>query len=346
MKRYLISLIVSGSVCVMFASALVVAQPPAQPRATVPDAKPTTIKQGTKVENIAELPAGTPVVKKALAQVQAPQAVVVRRAANLENLVQQNIRQGRASVRAELIFVRRVCALDTEQLRRINQDTERALKDAATKWAENQQQPRVRIAAKVANGRNVQSADGIKALQDELVLVMKKNLTPEQFSRYQAEIEKRNISRRRAALHYLVDELDRDLFLSDQQRVKLTESLVLHWDDSWCTSLEYVLYGNQFYPAGTDAYVVPILNNAQRRIWQGTQKVGANWGFGSVMGNFVNDNDALEEELGVEKKVEPVQDIQMAVPAFPGQAPQIGVLQGRVMIEAKKAVVKEAPKNK
>jgi hypothetical protein len=98
--------------------------------------------------------------------------------------------------------------------------------------------------------------------------------------------------------------------------------------------------------------VVPILNNAQRRIWQGTQKVGANWGFGSVMGNFMNDNDALEEELGAEKKVEPVQDVQMAdpafpgVPAFPGQAPKIGVLKGRVMIEAKKAVVKEVPKNK
>jgi hypothetical protein len=241
MKRYLISLIVSGSVCVMFASALVVAQPPATPRATVPDAKPAETKQGTKIENKAELPVGTPVVKKALAQVQAPQAVVVRRAANLENLVQQNIRQGRASVRAELMFVRKVCAIDMEQLRRINQDTDRALKDAATKWAENQQQPRVRIAAKGANGRNVQSADGIKALQEELVLVMKKNLTPDQFSRYEAEIEKRNVSRRRAALHYLIDALDRDLFLSDQQRVKLTESLVLHWDDSWCTSLEYVL---------------------------------------------------------------------------------------------------------
>ena len=313
----------------------------------MPDAKPAEIKQGTKVELKAELPVGTPVVKKALPQVQAPQAVVARRVANVENLVQQNIRQGRASVRAELMFVRKICAVDTEQLRRINQDTERALKDAATKWAENQQQPRgATPAARLAMARKAQSDNGIKVLQDELALVMKKNLTPEQFSRYEAEIEKRNVSRRRAALHYLIDALDRDLFLSDQQRVKLTETLVLHWDDSWCTSLEYVLYGNQFYPLGTDAYVVPILNNAQRRIWQGTQKVGPNWGFGSVMGNFMNDNDALEEELGVEKKVDPVQDVQMAVPAFPGQVPHIGVLQGRVMIEAKKGVVKEVPRNK
>ena len=89
---------------------------------------------------------------------------------------------------------------------------------------------------------------------------------------------KRNANRRKAGLHYLVDAIDRDLYLSDQQRVKLTETLVLHWDDSWCTSLEYVLYGNKFYPIGTDAYVAPILNNAQKRIWQGTQKVGAQLG--------------------------------------------------------------------
>jgi hypothetical protein len=354
MKRYLISLVLSGSVCAIFASAVVVAQAPATPPAALPDAKPTEIKQGTKVELKAELPVEIPVIKKAVAQVQAPQVVAARRVANVENLVQRNIRQGRASVRAELIFVRKVCAVDTEQLRRINQDAERALKDAATKWAENQQLPRgADAAARLAIARKAQSADGIKALQEELALVMKKNLTPEQFSRYEAEIEKRNESRRRAALHYLIDALDRDLFLSDQQRVKLTDALVSNWDDSWCTSLEYVLYGNQFYPLGTDPYVVPILNNAQRRIWQGTQKVGANWGFGSVMGNLVNDNDALEEELGMERKIEPIQEVGVAVPAFPGQVPAMGLLpgqvpaigvrKGRIMIDTQKAVVKDVP---
>ena len=330
--------IASGSVCVIFTSSLVLAQAPAKPQSTMPDAKPTEIKQGTKVEL-----KGTTVIRKGQGQ----KAVIAGRAANLEHFVQQNIRQGRSSVRAELIFVRKVCALEKEQLRRINQDAEKALKDAATKWAENQQQPRVRNPAKGADGRIAQSTDGIKALQEELALVMKKNLTPEQFSRYEAEIEKRNVSRRRSALHYLIDAIDRDLFLSDLQRVKLTESLVLHWDDSWCTSLEYVLYGNQFYPLGADPYVVPILNDAQKRIWQGTQKVGANWGFGSVMGNFMNDNDALEEELGVEKKIEPIQEIGVAVPAFfPGQVPAIGVRKARIMIDTQKAVVKDVPDKK
>jgi hypothetical protein len=335
MKRYLMSLIVSGSVCATFTSALVVAQAPPIPQASGPDQKPSEIKQRAKVETKAELPVG---IKRA---VPAQKAIALGRAANLEQFVQQNIRQGRPSVRAELIFVRKLCALNTEQLRRINQDADKALKDAATKFAENQLQPRVRIAAKGANGVNVQSADGFKVLQDELALVMKKNLTPEQFTRYEAELEKRNANRRRSALHYLVDAMDRDLYLSDQQRVKLTESLRSHWDDSWCTSLEYVLYGNQFYPLGIDPYVIPVLDDTQKRVWQGTQKAGGMMGFGGVLGNFMNDNDALEEELAQEKKIEPIREGGVLLPDV--ERPIIP--RQRRMIETKKAVVQDAPKN-
>jgi hypothetical protein len=335
MKKYLISVIVSGSVCVMFMSALMVPYAPAKPQATPPDKKPAENKQAAKIDQKAELPAGPTLNRK----VQVQKAAVVGRVANLDNFVQQNIRQGRSSVRAELIFARKVCALNVEQLRRINLDAEKALKDAATKFAENQQLRGVRIAAKGANGPNTQSTDGFKALQQELALVMKKNLTPEQFSRYEAELNKRDANRRRSALHYLVDAMDRDLYLSDQQRVKLTESLASHWDDSWCTSLEYVLYGNQFYPVGIDAYVIPIFDDTQKRVWQGTQKVGANWGFGGVMGNFMNDNDALEEELGEAKKVEPAANGLIRDVAIPVQ------IHVNAM-EIKQVGVEDAPKQK
>jgi hypothetical protein len=336
------SLTVSGFVCVMFASALVVPPAPAEPQSSAPDQKRTEIKQETKGGMKAELPVGTSVVRK----VQAQKAVVVDRgAANLEQFVQQNIAQGRPSVRAELIFVRKLCGLNAEELRRINQDAETALKDAATKFAESQQQPRVRFDVRTANRAIARTTYGANALQQELAPVMKKNLTPEQFARYEAEVEKRNANRRQSGLRYLVDAMDRELYLSDQQRAKLTESLSSHWDDSWCTSLEYVLYGNQFYPVGIDAYVTPILDDTQKRVWLGTQKVGAQWGFGGAMGNFMNDNDRLEEELGVEKKIDP-EEVRVAIPAFPGQVPAIGVLQGRIMIETKKTVVKEATKKK
>ena len=67
---------------------------------------------------------------------------------------------------------------------------------------------------------------------------MKKDLSPEQWSRYQAELDKRLASRKQIAVHYLVEALDRDLYLSDQQRTRLTESLSSQWDDSWYIYLE------------------------------------------------------------------------------------------------------------
>jgi hypothetical protein len=346
MKRYLISLIVSGAVCVTFASALVVAQAPVKSRASGPGQKSAEIKPETKVEKNADLKVEAVVIKNAQVQQNAAARAGVVRAGNVEAFAQQNIRQGRPAMRAEVIFVRKLFGLNTEQLRRINQDAETALKEGATKFAEILQRPRVRVLGQGRNAAVTYSTDGDKVLQQAFAVVMQKNLTPEQFSRYEIEIEKRNANRRQSALHYLVDAIDRDLYLSDQQRAKLTESLASHWDDSWCASLEHVLYGNQFYPMGIDAYVTPYLDDTQKRVWQGTQKVGTQWGFGGVMGNFMNDNDGLEEELGVEKKIDPIQEVEVAVPAFPGQLPAVGVLQGRIMIETKKAVVKEVTKNK
>ena len=134
---------------------------------------------------------------------------------------------------------------------------------------------------------------------------MKRHLSSDQWALYQAEVDKRNASRKQAAIRYLVDSLDRDLYLSDQQRDKLTDSLSSHWDDRWHLYLEYVFHGNPFYPLGVDPIVTPLLSDVQRKVWQGFQKVGGFWGFGGMFGGFMNDNDALEEELGEVRKADP-----------------------------------------
>jgi hypothetical protein len=106
-------------------------------------------------------------------------------------------------------------------------------------------------------------------------------------------------------------------------------------------ALEYVLYGNQFYPMGVDAWVTPLLDDSQKKVWQGAQKVGMVWGFGGVWSALMNDNDALEEELGEVKKAEPPQ----AVPAPPDvrEVRLRGVVKDQMKrFEAKKAVAGEA----
>ena len=192
--------------------------------------------------------------------------------------------------------------LDREQFRRIHEDTEVASKKAITEFVESQQQARVRVAGRVQ--RTVEAPDAIGLLRQCTVAAIKNNLTPEQFARYSDEVEKRDAYQKRCAIAYLVEAIDHDLFLSDLQRVKLTESLSSHWDPSWQSSLEYLLYGNRFFPAGIDPFVTPYLDSTQAKIWSGVQRVARLGGVFGMLGPFLNDPDALGPELGEKPKTD------------------------------------------
>jgi hypothetical protein len=311
---------------VLVTSALVVAQvptgPPPAPAAakaaqekvaeTKEQAGAVNAQENADADRQAKIAKAAALVEQRVAKQQEvfAKGVVVRQA-NLENLVQQHMRQARPLVRAELIFVRKVCALDMEQFRRIHQDTEAAFKDAITKIVEAQQQARVRVPGKV---QRAQAPDAIGLLRARLAAVMKNDLTPEQFARYEVEVEKRDAFQKESAVRFLVDAIDREVYLSDDQRLKLTESLLAHWDPSWNSSLEYVLYGNRFFPAGVDPYVTPYLDLTQKKIWAGVQRVGAVGGAFAMLGSFMNDPDALGPELGEDKKASTEKDSPVAAP--------------------------------
>ena len=292
----------------------------AEPKATV------------TIEKKARAPGQGALVKKAeLDMVIQKQAA----AANLAPLIDQFERQGRPFTRAELLLVRKTCQTSVAQLRAISHDADDALKSVATELAEAQQRPR-RV---VINGRVQQSQniDGGKLLRERLTAVMKKHLTPEQWPRYQAETDKRLESRKQSGVRFLLATLDRELFLSDQQRDKLAESLSTHWEDGWGMYLEYILYGNQFFPLAVDPFVTPILNEHQTKVWQSSQRVGGFWGFGGVWGGFMNDNDALEEELGESPKKPPTAHV------LPGALMGAPLMKTEVLrIETKKAVTRKA----
>jgi hypothetical protein len=287
MKQFLGALMVSGIVSVVITSALVVAQVPR----SEPSGGTITVTKKLELRD----------ADKERQKVPFPAAKVLARSANIENLVQQYMRQARPIVRAELIFVRKVCELDMERFRRINHDVEAEFQDLARKFVEAQQEGTERVVGKVQKGRLV---DGLALLRAGLASVMKRDLTAEQYAHYRAEVEKRDAHRKQSAICFLVDAIDRDLFLTDTQRLKLIESISSHWEESWSLSLEYVLYGNAFYPLGIDAFVTPFLDATQKKIWQGTQRIGRIGGIGGVLGGFMNDNDALKPELGEAKKAD------------------------------------------
>jgi len=357
---------VSGLACALFTSALVLAQvpePAAPPAGATVEQKVEKVVTKTTKAAPPQKAAAQGAVVKALPKVRVPpavrkQAAVNGVAANRNNLIQQWTTQARPLVRAELIFARNICKLDQETFRRINRDAGEVLHEVVAKMVDGQLQPRAMVRAApgpVGPGRGAPPApgarpmparavpanpDGGRLLQEGLAAIMKKELSPEQWSHYQAELDKRLASRKQIAVHYLVEALDRDLFLSDQQRARLTESLSSQWDDSWYVYLEYLLYGNQFFPMNIDPVVTPVLSDAQKKVWQGAQRVGGFWGFGGMGGGFTNDLDALEEELGEVKKAEPPN------PAIRRRvfmkAEMIGEAGGMQPVEVRKVEMKKA----
>jgi hypothetical protein len=252
---------------------------------------------------------------------------------NLNPMAAQFEQQGRPIVRAELLFVRHICRLSPEELRPISRESDEALKDVAKKLAENQQNG-VRIRAR---GQANANPDPSTQLQERLAVAIKKHLTPEQSATYQSECDKRNANRKRAALTFLVDVLDRDLILSSQQREKIAEALSAHWDDGWCMYMEYILSGNQFYPSDIDQYVRPLLNDNQKKVWQGAQKVQGFWGFGMMLGNVMNDADPLFAEIGIEEKIVPNPALRVKEMRLNGQI---------MKVETKKIDAKKEPVSK
>ncbi|MCL2385733.1 MAG: hypothetical protein FWC84_07890 [Alphaproteobacteria bacterium] len=306
----------------LVASALVLAQEAKQ--GTRPPAGPKTDAEAQSGGK----PKGTLIEKKNAAALldQAKAAAVLRRqkvaglAGNVDNQVEQFMRQARPFLRAELIFVRKVCSLDTEHFRKIYHDAEAGCKDAMTKSVEGMLGQRGLIARAARNA--AEAPDPLTQFREALLAVMKRNLTEEQFARYQAEAEKRDAFQKQHAIAYLVEAIDNELFLSGEQRAKLTESLSNHWDSSWTSCAEYLLYGNRFFPAGLDPYVSLYLVSMQVKVWSGGQRVGRIGGVFGMPGPFANVSDDLLPELGETPKAgsppnEPLQAEATGLKHFP-----------------------------
>ena len=170
--------------------------------------------------------------------------------------------------------------------------------------------------------------------------VLKQDLSAENWSIYQAERQKRDENRKRMTIRYFVDAIDRELYLSALQRTQIKDAFESNWEPTWALYLENHLYGNRYYPMTIDPLVTPVLSNAQKKVWQGVQKVGVYWGFAGMLGGFANDGDALEVELGGPARAEQINNgLNMQIQI---QAPMPAV-RGRIVIQPVPPVAKPAP---
>ena len=208
--------------------------------------------------------------------------------------------------KTELNFVRAVCQPNAEQSKKIKAASDAGMKTAVKKFAEVQK----KMQQGVRPGEQPQWPDPRKLMSEVLLKTVKETMSADQAKRYEAELTKREASRKRAALLNLVAKLDKDLVLTADQRGKLTEALNSNWKDDWGQQLEVFMYGDTYMPVLPDAHVLPVLTEKQKQIWNSIPKQHNQiWGwagFGFVQVMEVEEAAVLEQavEAKVEIKVE------------------------------------------
>jgi hypothetical protein len=305
---------------------------------TVKTAEPKDQEPPVRVLKAAPAPRRLARKRAVAAPAAAAVAFAVPVGGNMDGQVRQHMQQFRPILRAEYHIVRVICRPTPEQRNEIARAGEQTLRDAAKKYVEMMRRP-MTAAQRAALDPRTQIREG-------LAKAVKTKFSPELAEKFEGEIAKRDASRRQLAVRNLVARLDRDLVLSPDQRIKVTESLSSHWQDSWCQSLEMFMYDYQFLPPIPDQYVAPFLNDPQKKIWRSTQKVGAFWGgFGMINGVMVD--DALEDdELRLARKEADEKDPNPA-PNQPGMMGLELIRQGKaaqvIEVQAKPAMRKAQP---
>ncbi len=185
---------------------------------------------------------------------------------------QQYIQMLQPTLWTELDFVRQVCELKPEQRPKIKAAGEESLKKAAREIA----QPRVAGGGR----RQTSQMDAATTIRTGLAQALKETLPGEQFDKYSHEAAQRMAHRKQAAILGVVARLDALLCLTAEQRDKLVETFNANWQGDWEHWLMLHHYGGQYLPQIPEQHVVPHLNEEQKSVWRGVQKIGVGgiWG--------------------------------------------------------------------
>jgi hypothetical protein len=67
--------------------------------------------------------------------------------------------------------------------------------------------------------------------------------------------------------------------LSTDRREKMAEALSAAWQEDWEQWLMLHHYGENYFPQIPDQHIIEFLNEEQRTVWKGVQKISVNsWG--------------------------------------------------------------------
>lgn len=170
----------------------------------------------------------------------------------------------------ELEFIRQTCDLTREQRPKIKAAADASLKKAAKEVMRGMQRP---------DGQG----EAGTFIRKDMRTVLEKTLTPEQMERYTEEAAKRAAVRKKATLRSVVAQLDGYLYLTREQRDKIMQALDTNWKEEWEQWLMLWQYSGSYFPMIPDEHLVPHLNEKQRSVWRGVQKINPGfWGGGGL----------------------------------------------------------------
>jgi hypothetical protein len=188
----------------------------------------------------------------------------------LDAQAQQYEQMLRPKMWRELEFIRQHCDLTREQRPKIKAAADAGVKKAARGVLQEAQ-------------RGNHEADPGAMIRKDLLTTLEKTLTKEQLARYQEQAARRAAALKKTTIHSVAAQLDGYLYLSREQRDKIMQSLQTNWKDEWESWLLIAQqYGGWYFPVIPDQYIVPHLDQQQKKVWQGVQKVNAGFWGGSL----------------------------------------------------------------
>ena len=226
--------------------------------------------------------------------------------ANVLKMEKQYLPRFQRLAKVERSFILRACQLDKKQQSRIAKASDRCAKVAARRFAIAQNSLRVgrglnvvRLGGAARLNTNATQSDPREQVGRELLLSVNELLSPEQKKGYAEESKKRKDHLKQITILNLVVVMDRRLVLTALQREQLTESLTKNWNPSWIGALQYLINNNEYLPRIHNKHVVKFLNDKQKVLWQGIQKVS----FSPLNNIWIRSNGkVIEDDFAVEEE--------------------------------------------
>lgn len=172
-------------------------------------------------------------------------------------------------VNAELSFVKRVCDPNEEQMTAIVAAAQQAFDAMADMTVEGQANVIARNNLRIRGPNNESlTQNPYTRIRKDAAKFLRPILRQEQLERYLEESKQRDEFERQAAIDIAVGLIDNKLILTEEQREKLTEDLIVKWWGVDIQQIQMYLSNPQYAPEIPVSSLSKILTPSQMKVWR------------------------------------------------------------------------------